>query len=112
MSGWIVSTPSGSCGANSKARILHWPTHGRHLVATKSTGGNSMKSMAICVASWGANRLDIFGLGTDNQMYHKAWDGSSWLPSEKGWDLIGGVFNSLPGGCVLGCKPSRHCWPG
>jgi len=26
------------------------------------------------VVSWGANRLDIFGLGTDNQMYHKAWE--------------------------------------
>ena len=32
------------------------------------------------VVSWGANRLDIFGLGSDNQMYHKAWDGSRWLP--------------------------------
>jgi hypothetical protein len=33
---------------------------------------------AIAVTSWGSNRLDIFGLGTDNQMYHKAWDGSAW----------------------------------
>ena len=40
-------------------------------------------SIAICedwcsvhsppaVASWGTNRLDIFGLGEDNAMYHKA----------------------------------------
>jgi hypothetical protein len=29
--------------------------------------------------AWGANRLDIFGLGTDNQMNHKAWNGSAWL---------------------------------
>jgi hypothetical protein len=44
--------------------------------------------------SWSANRLDIFGLGTDNQAYHKAWDGSQWLPSQSGWEAIGGVFNS------------------
>jgi hypothetical protein len=43
--------------------------------------------------SWGNNRLDIFGLGTDNQMYHKAWDGQSWLPSAKDWELLGGTFN-------------------
>jgi hypothetical protein len=29
---------------------------------------------APAVVSWGPNRLDIFGLGTDDLMYHKAWD--------------------------------------
>ena len=52
-----------------------------------------MKTLAIAVASWGANRLDIFGLGTDDQMYHKAWDGSAWWPSETGWQPLGGKFN-------------------
>ena len=28
------------------------------------------------VTAWGSNRLDIFGLGTDWAMYHKAWDGA------------------------------------
>ena len=49
------------------------------------------------VVSWGANRLDIFGLGTDNQMYHKAWDGSAWRPSPKDWEPLGGVFNPFIG---------------
>ena len=46
--------------------------------------------------SWGANRLDIFGLGTEGGMYHKAWDGANWGPSQDGWDPLGGVFNSPP----------------
>jgi len=32
------------------------------------------------VVSWGPNRLDIFGLGTDRQMRHKVWDGIAWKP--------------------------------
>ncbi|HEV7885174.1 MAG TPA: hypothetical protein VGO81_16495 [Solirubrobacteraceae bacterium] len=44
------------------------------------------------VESWGANRLDVFGLGTDDGMYHKAWNGSNWSPS---WESLGGTFLSL-----------------
>lgn len=55
-----------------------------------------MMRTAIAVASWGSNRLDIFGLGTDNQMYHKAWNGHAWLPSATDWELLGGAFNSPP----------------
>ncbi len=47
------------------------------------------------VASWGSGRLDIFGIGTDNQMYHKWWDGK-WGPSQTDWDPLGGVFSSPP----------------
>jgi hypothetical protein len=55
--------------------------------------------------SWGANRLDIFGLGTDNQMYHKSWDGFQWGPSTTGWEALGGVFNSAP--AVVSWAPNR-----
>jgi hypothetical protein len=51
---------------------------------------------APVVKCWGNNRIDIFGLGTDNQCYHKWWDGSNWGPSVSGWEPLGGVFNSLP----------------
>jgi len=56
------------------------------------------------VASWGPNRLDIFGLGTDNQMFHKAWNGA-WHPSPTGWEPLGGVFNSPP--AVASWGPNR-----
>jgi hypothetical protein len=55
-----------------------------------------VKTIAIATVAWGSNRLDIFGLGTDNQMYHKAWDGNAWLPSLTDWEPLGGVFNSPP----------------
>ena len=57
--------------------------------ATKAAGG--------WVASWGNNRLDIFALGTNNSMFHKAWDGSAWRPSPTGWEPLGGVFNPFRG---------------
>ena len=55
-----------------------------------------MKRCAIAAASWGSNRLDIFGLGTDNQMYHEAWDSNQWLPSPTDWEPLGGIFHSAP----------------
>src|SRR5262249_15548925 len=58
------------------------------------------------VVSWGSYRLDIFALGTDNQMYHKnshfalSLPGPGpgpWYPSQTAWDEpLGGVFNSQP----------------
>jgi hypothetical protein len=56
----------------------------------------SMKPISVAVASWERNRLDIFGLGTDSQLYHKAWDGSAWYPSQTNWEALGGRFNSPP----------------
>jgi hypothetical protein len=38
------------------------------------------------VVSWAANRLDVVALGLDGQLYHKAWDGSAWLPSPTQWE--------------------------
>ncbi|HLI71707.1 MAG TPA: hypothetical protein VKV19_18270 [Ktedonobacteraceae bacterium] len=44
------------------------------------------------VTSWGPNRLDIFDIGTDSAMYHRAWDGSAWYPSS--WENLGGTFTA------------------
>jgi hypothetical protein len=48
------------------------------------------------IVAWGENRLDIFGLGTDDQMYHKWWNGSEWGPSQADWQPLGGQFISAP----------------
>jgi hypothetical protein len=61
-----------------------------------------MLKPAISVASWGANRLDIFALGTDNAMYHKAYrfvlsaEATNWFPSPTTWEPLGGTFISAP----------------
>ncbi|KAH6855412.1 carbohydrate-binding protein [Chaetomium sp. MPI-CAGE-AT-0009] len=40
----------------------------------------------VTAVSWGANRIDLFALGTDNACWHKWWDGSRW----GGWESLGG----------------------
>jgi hypothetical protein len=45
--------------------------------------------------AWGANRLDVFVLGTDRALYHKWWDGSAWGPSVTGYERQGGVITSF-----------------
>jgi len=42
--------------------------------------------------SWGSNRLDVFGRGTDNALWHKWWDGGKW----SGWESLGGVIFQAP----------------
>ncbi len=44
------------------------------------------------MASWAANRLDVFVLGTDNALYHKWWNGSAWGPSVTGFESLGGTI--------------------
>ena len=49
------------------------------------------------VVSWDHDRLDIFVVGSaDGALYHKAWDGSQWLPSVTGFDYLGGVIVGSP----------------
>jgi hypothetical protein len=52
------------------------------------------------VVSWGADRIDIFGLGTDDQLYHLYWDGNKWGPS-IGPQCLGGKWIS---------SPTAVCW--
>jgi hypothetical protein len=53
------------------------------------------------VSSWSAGRLDVFAKGTDNQLWHKWWNGSSW----SGWENLGGVFLHNPAAVSWG--PNR-----
>jgi hypothetical protein len=46
----------------------------------ESLGG--VLSSAPGASSWGPNRLDVFVAGTDNQLWHKWWDGSKWIGYE------------------------------
>ena len=37
----------------------------------------------------GPERVDLFVTGLDQATYHKAWDGSEWLPSQTDWYALG-----------------------
>jgi hypothetical protein len=43
-------------------------------------------------ASWGASRLDVFALGTDDSLFHIAWDGTRW----SSWEARGGSYVPSP----------------
>ncbi|MEP7308800.1 MAG: hypothetical protein ABJA98_25105 [Acidobacteriota bacterium] len=58
----------------------------------------------LAVTAFQKDRLDIFGLGADWQMYHKAWTGAGWYPA-AGWDALGGSFLSPPS--VVSWGPNR-----
>jgi len=51
---------------------------------------------APAAVSWGPNRLDVFAVGGDEQMYQKTWDGSQWQPSVADWQPLGGQFVQMP----------------
>ncbi len=57
------------------------------------------------VVAWGANRLDVFVLGTNRALYHKWWNGSAWGPSLTGYENMGGICTSAPQ--VVAWGPNR-----
>jgi hypothetical protein len=55
----------------------------------------------IAVSSWAPGRLDVFTIGGDDAVYHKAWDGAAW----DNWESLGGGFISAPAAVSWG--PNR-----
>lgn len=54
----------------------------------------------LSVESWGPDRLDVVGIGKDDQMYRKRFDRSQdgWKPSIDGaWEPLTGKFMQIPG---------------
>jgi hypothetical protein len=52
--------------------------------------------------NWGAGRLDVFGLGTNLGMYHRAWVSGAAVTD---WEPLGGTFDSSP--AVVSWGPNR-----
>jgi hypothetical protein len=71
------------------------------LTALKAGGTEFGDVFSISATAWAANRLDFFVKGTDNAMYHKWWNGSTW----GGYESLGGVLNSAPAAVSWG--PNR-----
>jgi len=52
---------------------------------------------APSVVSWvkdADQRLDIFGVTSDNQLGHQTWYGSGWYPGSNEWEKLGGPLEA------------------
>ncbi|HEU4593922.1 MAG TPA: hypothetical protein VFS10_02050, partial [Pyrinomonadaceae bacterium] len=58
-------------------------------------------SSSPAVSSWAAGRLDVFARGTDNALWHKAWQDGQWY----NWANLGGGLSSAPAAVSWG--PNR-----
>ncbi|RMZ82509.1 hypothetical protein DV737_g1978, partial [Chaetothyriales sp. CBS 132003] len=47
------------------------------------------------VVSWGPGRLDVFAWGTDNSLYHKAYEDGKWKPTQ-GFEVLGSDLGGPP----------------
>jgi hypothetical protein len=100
-----ISTVASATPAVSWTPVNTVTDCGQHAIVVENSGANGEVDLCFgtvgppsaAVVSWSAERLDIFGLGTNNEMFHKYWSPSTgWGPSQTGWEAIGGVFNSPP----------------
>jgi hypothetical protein len=55
---------------------------------------------APAVASWQPNRLDVFGRGQNNALWHIWWDGTRW----SNWEDLGGILTSAPAAVSWGAN--------
>src|SRR5205807_3802209 len=83
-------------GGSSDVDVFHGDL--ASFISTLVIDGNSSSSFAPgpAAVSWGPNRIDVMVRGGGDAIYHKYWDGSSWLPS-GGFEKIGGISSYGPG---------------
>ncbi len=78
----------------SPANSLHVAFgHNRNLMllgpfATGDLGGTFNSPPVTLANVGGAGRIDVFGQGTDNNFYHRAWNGSAWVPAAPNWNAV------------------------
>jgi hypothetical protein len=104
---WILlESPSVPAGAICKVTGVVEKSLADYGLSSRSTGvsftleGNvkGLGLSAPSVAAWSANRLDIFAIGLDGNLYHRWWDGSAWNGPQN------------LGGAILINSPSLVSW--
>ena len=70
-----------------------------NLTGWESVGGCFSSAPAVVLEG---DRIDIFGLGANHSMWHRAWENGSWIID---WEDLGGVFDSPPAAVSWG--PNR-----
>ncbi|KAL6716797.1 hypothetical protein ACLMJK_004709 [Lecanora helva] len=74
-------------------------TDGNDYIPAEYFGSSTLSSV-----SWGADRVDAFGL-VGNNLFHKAWTGKSWFPSNNKIEALGSGLSVAPKAVTWG--PNR-----
>ncbi len=95
---WIMlESPTVASGAICKVKSVVEKSLADYGLSSRSTGvsftleGNvkGLGLSAPSVAAWSANRLDVFAIGLDGNLYHRWWDGSTWSgPQNLGGTIL------------------------
>lgn len=78
--GGQVFVPSHTVVRSFNMIFLNWNSLG----GTLTSGASA--------SSWGASRVDVFVKGTDNALWYRTWNGTTW----GAWTSLGGVLTSDP----------------
>ena len=100
-------------GVGVDGQMYHMVVDGNPWQATPPTPQQPLKltgwqpvggcfTSAPAVVKWSSSRIDIFGLGSNRAMYHRAWENGAWIID---WEGLGGVFDSPP--AVVSWAPNR-----
>ncbi|MGD0568272.1 MAG: hypothetical protein ABSA78_07685 [Candidatus Sulfotelmatobacter sp.] len=113
----VASAPSVvSWGANrldvfvlgTDGNLWHLGWNGSKWEKWQNLGAPATTQLALASApsavSWGANRLDIFALGADGDLWHLAWNGSSWAS----WQNLGAPSPTV--GIAAASSPCAVSW--
>jgi hypothetical protein len=90
---WKPRTESN--GMTWKLADLRDETERRYHGTTPPPEGDDTDMMSVC--SWGPGRLDVFSMGRDFQLKHRAFDGE-WHE----WENLGGLITAAPAACSWG----------
>jgi Arylsulfotransferase (ASST)/Repeat of unknown function (DUF346) len=80
----VVKVPLSTFDVNTLRATAGLPRSSFPTVSFDSLGGELTSKPAV--AAWSSNRLDTFIRGTDGQLWHKWWNGTTW----SGWEPLGG----------------------
>ncbi len=97
----VIKVPLSALDVNSLRATAGLPRSTFPTVGWGSLGG--MLTSKPAVAAWSPNRLDTFVRGTDGQLWHRWWSGTSW----SDWEPLGGEILSGTGPAVASWGPRR-----
>jgi hypothetical protein len=97
----VVKVPLSAFDVNLLRATAGLPRSSFPTVGWSSLGGVLTSKPAV--AAWSSNRLDTFVRGTDGQLWHKWWNGTSW----SGWEPLGGQIHPGTGPAVATWAPGR-----